>query len=84
MPTEVSGIPAILELLWKGGPLLAIMIFVYAGYKRIIVWGYQLEDQKLLLAEAKRECAEWKVLALENRQAAVKAVDMAHTIVRQQ
>lgn len=57
--------PTIIDLLQKAGLLGALITFSVLGAKRIICWGYQLDEQKALTAKAEKECDAWKTQAEE-------------------
>ena len=90
MPTDPYQLPGILEIAWRGGLLLALLYFIWAGSTKRIVWGYQLEDEKKERDDLRTEYEErldkmaaeielWRNLALEGRDLVKSAVNVAET-----
>jgi hypothetical protein len=92
MPTDPGAMQGMLDLAWRGGLLLALLYFIWAGSTKRIVWGYQLEecqkqkteemaflraDFEKRLARVNEECDSWRDLALEGRDIVRSAVNVA-------
>jgi hypothetical protein len=56
------------------GTLGAVVLFVLAGWKRWVVWGYQLDDQKKACDQLQKERDQWIEIALTNIEAAQAAI----------
>lgn len=63
-------LPNLMTFLQGAGLTGALVFFLYGGYKKWWVWGYQLEDCKV-------ELESWKDLALRNSNLASAAVKLA-------
>lgn len=56
-------------LLGSGGAIFALVLFVWAGWKRIIVWGWYATEKA-------EEAKEWKRLALSGTALAEQAIKL--------
>lgn len=65
-------LPNLMSFLQGAGLTGALVFFLYGGYKRWWVWGYQLE-------KCEKELEDWKDLALRNSNIASQAVSLVDT-----
>ena len=88
VPSDPASLSGIVEIAWRGGLLLGLIYFIWAGSTKRIVWGYQLEDERRARADQKAEyehrlqkmeaeCTTWRDLALEGRELVKSAVNVA-------
>lgn len=64
----------LVEWISKLSPFMIVCVIGYLGYKRVWVWGYQLD-------ECKQERDGWKQAAMRVSAAADKSTDIAQTLV---
>ncbi len=65
--TDITG------ALTQGGYVGILALIVVTGYKKVWVWGEQLE-------EAETRCTEWRELALSNMRSNERVLDIADTL----
>jgi hypothetical protein len=64
-----------LDLLQKAGLLGALILFSWMGAKRIICWGYQLEESNARELKTEKECEAWRQVAEERGRQIDTALD---------
>lgn len=55
----------------------ALVFFVYAGYKRWIVWGYQLDEANARCERVEAECREYREVARDALVSTRRSLDVA-------
>jgi hypothetical protein len=76
----VVDVTKILDVLSKVSIITGLLLILIGGYRRLWVWGYQLEDERTRAAkredELKAEIREWKEVARRNEQFADRSLSM--------
>lgn len=71
---DVTAVSSTVTTIEHLGTLGAAILFVIAGYKRWVVWGYQLTDQQAVSERLQKERDTWQDLCLKN-------IDATHTAI---
>lgn len=69
------------ELLGKSPALILAALFIYGGWKRWWVWGYQLADAERAMEKCEAEAERWREVAYTGRNTLKDSVAVSEKAV---